>query len=331
MSITIIGLLASTIVPALALGSHSSVGVAIVLVITGVLLVLALVRYNRVHKQNKAALTAFAAQNNMAYQPKNGDIDTSGALFSEGHSRRVIDELSGIINELPFRSYAYYYTTGSGKNQQTHDAMVMEITLPRVVPQFVIDSQIESVVPLSFDKSQKIELEGDFHKYFDLYAPDTYGVSALTLLAPDTMEVLMQHAALCDIEIVQNKLFFYWPVPAGNREQYEQLFTTAQAVLGKIGKKLATGNIYGTQSQAQIHAQPNGQGVRLRQSKAGIIMVSVIVLLYIAAQFAGETPFSGIAAVFILLFWGVFFIWIIASGAKQARLKREYLNRYKIT
>lgn len=170
----------------------------------------------KVYKQslkNKVLLQEFAQVNGFSYVDKDMNIDEPGTLFGEGDKKNKRKILSGKLSNLEFQSYEYYYTTGSGKSRQINDAMVFEFTLPRIVPHFVIDSQLEVVLPIVFDKSQKIELEGDFHKYFDLYAPDTYGISALTILAPDAMEVLLHNAALCDVEIVQNKMYFYWSVP----------------------------------------------------------------------------------------------------------------------
>jgi hypothetical protein len=206
--------------------------------------------------------------------------------------------------------------------------MVFEIKLPRVLPQFVIDSQIEAVLPILFDKSQKIELEGDFHKYFDLYAPDTYGVSALTLLAPDVMEVLLEYAARCDIEVVQDKLLFYWGLTDLNRQQYEQAFITANAVVKKLGDKLTKADIFSTTAQAKVHANPIGSGVRLKRSKVSILVILGIVL-YVGAKILEHTQFAALGIAGVALLWVVFIGWIVISVFRQARLKQEYSNRYK--
>lgn len=294
-----------------------------------VLVIYGIKKWNDTNAANNRAMSDFAAVNNMAYEANDiGRVNAYGSLFDQGHSKSTTRVLSGMLSGLPFRCFEYCYETGSGKNRRTYDAMVMEITLPRVLPQFVIDSQLEDVMPVAFDKSQKIELEGDFHKYFDLYAPDTYGVSALTILAPDAMEVLMHHAALCDIEVVQNKLFFYWPTPAKTKIQYEEIFTTTQATIAKLGKKLTQDNIFGSVSQAQMHAVPGASGVRLKRSKIGFVVVGVIVL-YVIAQFTENTQLSGIGLSFIGLFWVSFIGWSIFSSAKRTRLRQEYLRRYR--
>lgn len=323
----VFGVITLLFLPVLHVGDGSLFVTVIVICMVAAATV-AIMKNNAIKRRNEDALRAFAAANGMSYLAGSKEIDTVGSLFGIGDTRSRGHILAGSLEGLPFMSYEYFYYTGSGKNRTQHDAMVVEFTLPRVLPQFVIDSQLEDVIPVSFDKSQKIELEGDFHKYFDLYAPDTYGVSALTLLAPDTMEVLMEHAALCDIEVVQNKLFFYWPVPAGSRGQYEKLFGTARAVLQKLGSKLTKDDIYGTQSQAQIHAQPNSQGVRLKQSKIGLFVVGIFIL-YIVMQFVRGTHFAPLGGLFMGLFWVGIVGWAVFASIKQTRLKQEYLQRYQ--
>lgn len=294
-----------------------------------VIVVVFFVRLHELKKNNEQSLQAFATQNNFQYTPIVKDPQLSGSLFSVGDTRRAVNIISGALNGYGFRTYEYYYETGSGKRRATHDAMVFEITLPRVVPQFVIDSEIEDVIPVAYEKSQKIELEGDFHKYFDLYAPDTYGVTALTLLAPDTMAVLMEHAVLCDVEIVQSSLYFYWPQPVANRQQYETIFATASAVLGKIGEKLSRADIYATPSQASVHASPAGQGVRLKQSKWPIVTTVGFVILYVATQLLDDLPFNGWLVGIIAMGWIGTFVYIAANVTRTAQLKKEYLKNYR--
>lgn len=293
--------------------------------LTAVIALSIFVKFRAIERHNENVLRAFAADNGLLYLPASKEIEEDvGTLFGVGHSKYKNNIFSGTLENLPFSSYEYYYTTGGGKHRKTHDAMVVEVTLPRILPQFVIDSEIEDVIPIQFDKSQKIELEGDFHKYFDLYAPDKYGMTALTLLAPDAMEVLMEHAALCDIEVVNNKLFFYWPVPARSKQQFEQLFTTAQAVITKLGVKLAKSDIYATDSQAQIHAVPNGEGVKLKKPLLGWPVLIAIFAMWPIAFVTGMAEYL------------YFLIWIIVGGyalymyTKRTRLKREYIRRYQL-
>lgn len=293
-------------------------------------LVLFLIQFIKKNKQLQreydAKMSQFAQDNHFKYL--HGGVTVGpGTLFTVGGSKVSRGSFAGTLEALPFCVYSYQYETGGGKNRTTHDAMVMELTLPRVLPQFVIDSEIERVLPISFDKSQKIELEGDFHKYFDFYAPDKYGVTALTLLAPDVMDVLLERAALCDIEIVQNRLYFYWPVPARTAEQFQDIFETAQAVIKKLGTKLTKDDIYGTKSQAAVNAAPNSSGVRLKRSGIGIVTVVLVVGYFVAELFNGLIgPIGGL---FVAVFWIGFIVYALGTLVKQGRLRKKYMSRYK--
>jgi hypothetical protein len=291
----------------------------------------------RLNARNQEVLRAFAADNNMAFDPGGGafleagtvfDRTKVGTLFEVGDSKKTANILSGTLQNLPFQLFKYSYETGSGRSRQTHVAMVFEFKLPRVLPQFVIDSQIENVLPIAFDRSQKIELEGDFHKYFDLYAPDTYGISALTLLAPDVMETLLEYAALCDIEVIQDKLLFYWSYAGTTRKQYEQVFLTVDAVIKKLGDKLTNADIFGTPSQAQIHANPSSSGVRLKKSKFGLLF-GLAIIVYICARLFLETQLVPLGAALIAILSVTIILWVIISSLRQTSLKNQYLRRYK--
>lgn len=219
-------------------------------------------------------LQNFADINNLTFNSiYNNAAAEHGSLFSHGHSQRGNNVLIGKLGELPYALYHYRYITGSGKHQTSHDLTVMSFTLPRFLPHMVIDSLVEpgasssSALPITFNSSQRLTLEGDFSEYFALYAPEKYSISALSIIAPDVMMTLMEHAALCDIEIVGNKLYFYWPLVADSKESYEKIYATAEAILEEIEHKLSRANIYATQEHAQIHSSANPEGgVRLKQT-----------------------------------------------------------------
>src|SRR5690606_5391781 len=93
--------------------------------------------------------------------------------------------------------------------------MVAAIELPHHMPHMVIDSLVEdtdiSVLPVRFARSQKIDLEGDFYKYFAVYAPDRRELDALIVLAPDVMLTLLEQGAKGDIEFIDKRLYVYLP------------------------------------------------------------------------------------------------------------------------
>jgi hypothetical protein len=135
-------------------------------------------------------------------------------------------------------------------------------------------------LPMQFSQSQRIHLEGDFSRYFALYAPDTYAITALTILAPDVMEIVMRYAGLCDIEIIDDKVYFYWPGVEVSVKSFENKFGTVQAVLAETYTKLSTSDVFAQQSQKRILAQP-GKGVRLRVFSREPLIAAIVLLYFI--------------------------------------------------
>jgi hypothetical protein len=291
------------------------------------------------NSQNSQAYLEFAQANNFEYVSANPTYaHGSGTLFTHGHSQNYRHIISGVRSDkLPFAVFRHTYDTGSGKSRTTHFATVMRIQLPRVLPHMVIDSHAEggssntSVLPIEFDRSQRIELEGDFHKYFSLYAPDKYGVGMLSIIGPDTMWVLMEHAAACDIEIIDNNLYFYWPFGADDRGDYERIFATVDAVLTKIGKKLTKADIYATHDQALVHSNATSQGVRLAANPKflGSMVGVVLIAIYAVGIFLGELAgwFNLIYMVVPLVVFGVI-IWQLIKASQAHKLRNQLAKRF---
>lgn len=335
-----VGTLLYLIMPAIFQGSIQLVLLTRFLVVGGVFIA-CLYDYNAWKRRLQAfedSLGLFAATSGLEYYPRSGALSGhhSGSLFAHGHSRRSEREFRGVFRNLPFSFFNYYYETGSGKSQVSHDVAVMEITLPRRLPHMVIDCLAEteasnrSVLPIEFDASQRLELEGDFHKYFTLYAPDKLAISALTVMAPDAMLALMQSRALCDIEIIDDKVYFYWPDLPRNGSDYSDTFRTVEAVLDEIGDKLTQGDIYPHPTNSQVHSQAMAGGVRLK--KKGGAFILLIVAAIVASQIAMVFVRSVVG---IYLVVGVMYTMVAVAilsqffkGNKSRRLQAELRHRY---
>lgn len=285
----------------------------------GIFAGLGLFIYSSIQQNKKidALMAQFALVNSWQYTAVNRQVKNVGTVFSVGHSKSMQNIFSGTKRDLPFSFYTYSYVVGYGKNQQVYDLQVFELTLPRTLPHMVIDSLVESgngrgsTLPIEFAESQKIELEGDFSKYFALYAPDNYGITALTVLAPDVMETLMKFAASCDIEIIQNKLYFYWPSIPKNQKSYQDAFTTVDQVLDQTLKKLTKSDIYATKNHAMVQSKASTSGGRLVRSwwnSTTKTALSVVLLTFAYGSGALLGGDSGAVVNFIT------FVFIIVGG-----------------
>lgn len=160
----------------------------------------------------RARLYKFATHNGLTMLEGVLEPGYAGMIFDEGHSRAI-----SIGFVFPARAEVgnYTYTTGSGKNRQTHAWGYMKVKLPRKLPHMVLDAKqnnslgLFSNLPDTFNKEQALALEGDFNKHFTLYAPKQYERDALYVFAPDVMAKLIDNGGGFDMEVIDDKLFIY--------------------------------------------------------------------------------------------------------------------------
>jgi len=186
-------------------------------------------------------LADFAASNGMSYLPRLADPQLPGMIFSLGHGRESTDLVRGTSPR--FAEFANYrYTTGSGKESQTHEWGYIAIKLDVPLPNIVLDAQSNngffgSNLPAAYQRHQRLSLEGDFDRSFALYCPEGYERDALYLFTPDIMARFMDSASAFDVEIVDDWLFLYAqnrPVTTLDPAVWAQMFGTVGAVIAKL-------------------------------------------------------------------------------------------------
>ncbi|MFF2631353.1 hypothetical protein ACFVR6_00570 [Microbacterium sp. NPDC058021] len=185
-------------------------------------------------------LDRFARANGMRYVPRLTATPLPGMIFGLGSARQATDLVRG--EEPRFVEFGnYQYTTGSGKNRTTHKWGYIAVKLDIPLPHIVLDatgnnSLFGSNLPLTFDKDQRLGLEGDFDRYFALYCPAGYERDALYLFTPDVMARFIDNAAALDVEIVDDWLFLYSKRELSTTDPatWAWLFGAVAAVLGKL-------------------------------------------------------------------------------------------------
>jgi hypothetical protein len=196
-------------------GPEALVALLPLVVVAGIaaVIVVVLVRGRRRNDERAFRLDRFARANAMAYVPHVATPPLPGMIFSIGSSRRASDLVRG---ERPrFVEFGNYrYVTGSGKNRTTHAwgyaAVKLDVPLPHIVLDATSNNSLfGSNLPATFDKDQRLSLEGDFDRFFSLYCPAGYERDALYLFTPDIMARFIDNAAALDVEIVDDWLFLY--------------------------------------------------------------------------------------------------------------------------
>ncbi len=192
-------------------GSIATAGVAVVVVIVAVIASVGMIRDRQ--KATEFRLHHFARANGMTFERDVVDPRLPGMIFGIGRSRRAKRRVRG--TQPRFVEFANYeYTTGSGKNSTTHHWGYIAIHLDTPLPHIVLDAKgnngmFGSNLPASFDKDQRLGLEGNFDEFFTLYCPNGYERDALYLFTPDIMARFIDNAAQLDAEIVDDWLFLY--------------------------------------------------------------------------------------------------------------------------
>ena len=100
--------------------------------------------------------------------------------------------------------------------EQSIDLGYLAITLPRRLPQMVLDARSNDRGPFSSllnapIATQHLSLEGDFDTHFRLYVPAGYERDALYVFTPDLMALLIDETGDLDVEIRDDRLIVYKP------------------------------------------------------------------------------------------------------------------------
>lgn len=211
-------------------------------------------------------LRQFAARNGLQFMQTNRQPPYQGMIFNEhlGSARCATNivystDTPGVV---AFEIGNYRYTTGSGKSSQQHNWVYIRMKMDRNLPHVVLDAKANNHrvfgtdagtnLPYSFTKDQVLHLEGDFDKYFTLYAPKEYEDDALYVFAPDVMAMLIDESRQFDAEIVDNEAYFYLQVESGVGLDNQALMQQLIGIVTTLGNKLH----YETEHYADDHIAP---------------------------------------------------------------------------
>ena len=230
--------------------------------------------------------TRFAARNQLMYSPGTRNPTYPGLIFSLGDSRRTTDNYHS-LGTPRFDLGNYRYTTGSGKEKQTHSWGYLALRLERKLPHMVLDARSNngllggSNLPTSFRRDQRLSLEGDFDKYFTLYCPREYERDALYVFTPDLMALLIDESAAFDVEIVDDWMFVYsvQPFALDEAKAVHRLFR----IIDTVGAKtLRQTDRYADERLGDPSVDliaPRGQRLRKGTTFAGVGVVVVFAWL----------------------------------------------------
>lgn len=270
----------------------------------------------KMQAQRTVRLKRFAEHNGAVFVQNIKDPGYAGMIFDAGHTRKLEESLafdSGV--ELG----NYSYVTGSGKNRSVQRYNFARISLSRNLPHLVLDAKSNnffvSNLPSQFNASQRMSLEGDFDKYFSVYAPKGYERDALYVFTPDVMQVLVDQGKDFDMEIVGSELFVFrvGRLNLAAKGELEKMLMVINAISAELRDQTRR-----YQDERAVALQPGvvaEQGRRLKKGMNWVVVGAVATIIAWHMLITLAPPEVSIPTVVIggILFWGVIGAAIIRS------------------
>jgi len=237
----------------------------------------------------------FATANGLLFSPRDADPAYPGMIFARGHSRFALDHIRSTTGRF-LDIGNYRYTTGSGKNAQTHNWGFMAFALDRKLPHMVLDSTANnglfgSNLDVGFSRQQVLSLEGDFDRYFTLYCPQEYERDALYVFTPDLMALLIDEASPFDVEIIDDWMFVYSATrfPVADPAVFERLFR----IIDTVGTKTLTQTDHYSDERVGDPTvnlvAPEGQRLKRGIRRSTIIVIGILAAYWLVSFLIG-TP-----------------------------------------
>ena len=149
----------------------------------------------------------------------------NGNLFKIGHSQLIKNAITGFYNNLPIKIFNYNFSIGHGKQKRTFFYTIFEIETKSEMPDMILLRNdffaFTNLNQLTLGK-EKLNLEGDFNKYFKLYIPKDFQIEALQIFTPDVMAELIDKFKNVDmsIEINSNKIYLFFEKIISKKDEF---------------------------------------------------------------------------------------------------------------
>jgi len=185
---------------------------------------------------------AFANTNHFSFA-RSGQIEASGLIFDIGNSRRFSDIVTGQYLQWPLLLFIYTYTIGYGRDSHTYNRAVMAIKFSVSLPAFVLrrhkflgnlTDEGESLKKYSY--SQKVNLEGDFNKHFEVYIRPNTQDNVLAILTPDVMNMLIGLDKY-EVELTDSgTLYVYSHDLITKKQDLVDIYSIVEAIIPKLSR-----------------------------------------------------------------------------------------------
>lgn len=192
--------------------------------------------------QKNTIWKAFAQANGWGVTP--GELATvhfvPPSLLDAGSKRKLGDIVHADIDGHMCSVYTYEFVTGSGKSRQNHYYTIARVMLPKVFPHLILDSKKSYAIQDKGKADVPVKLEGDFNDYFTLSHEKGGHIDALSIIAPDVMQTLIDNNAAQDIEIADQSAYFMMHTDHRTIKSLPKLFASVDALSDELVHKAKT-------------------------------------------------------------------------------------------
>jgi hypothetical protein len=247
-----------------------------------ILVILAAVIWSlRLSGERRLRHLKFALDNNLTYSANSLSPPPDPLMFKIGHSQRVNEQISWPNAAAALANFQY--TIGYGRDSRTLHLDFMSVKLPRALPHLILNSRHNAFSPPTGDyKVQRIQLEGDFDKYFRLYAPPEYQIDALQIFTPDVMAALIKYGEYYDFELVGGELFVYFRSGSLNdAARLQTILNNVAQISAQFGQQVRSYSDARAGNVASGAVAPQGLKLKRRWASVGTIVAVVIAVIYL--------------------------------------------------
>ncbi len=193
-------------------------------------------------KVEKVFFEQFAKAKGYAfYEFAIGDLLESSA-FKRGHSHIMRNVIQGNFAEHTFQLFTYEYTVGHGKGKHTFTSTIFELDFAKPMPHIVLLSKKQTgsfmggKFPVLYEGKDLLHVEGDFHKYFDLYVTPELEIEALEIFTPDFMTELIDRAPQYSFEFTDDKIYIFYGSTVTTQVELDKMYELAK----RMSERMAT-------------------------------------------------------------------------------------------
>jgi len=186
-------------------------------------------------------LARFAADNRMDYLPG----PTLGTYLTPWADRATRLQVSHVLRTyskrwIEFGNFEEHYARGDERGTGFGGYIALRLATP--LPDILLRSREEATAtdlwrPIP-SHTQQLSLEGDFDRYFTLYAPTGYEADALYLFTPDVMANFIDKVSRLDVEILDDWVFLtsHHDLVTTDPAQWAMVMGAAAALTDKIDR-----------------------------------------------------------------------------------------------